>query len=64
VGGMRGLKAMLWEGSVLDPNEVFFYPSRLKLLRKLTRLSRAFVSTALVSPTVKSNCLLHPEERK
>ena len=22
VGGMRGLKAMLWEGSVLDPKEV------------------------------------------
>lgn len=22
VGGMRGIKAMLWEGSVLDPNEV------------------------------------------
>ena len=22
VGGMRGLKAMLWEASVLDPNEV------------------------------------------
>ena len=22
IGGMRGLKAMLWEASVLDPNEV------------------------------------------
>jgi hypothetical protein len=22
IGGMRGLKALLWEGSVLDPNEV------------------------------------------
>lgn len=22
IGGMRGLKAMLWEGSLLDPNEV------------------------------------------
>ena len=21
IGGMRGLKAMLWEASVLDPNE-------------------------------------------
>ena len=22
IGGMRGLKSMLWEASVLDPNEV------------------------------------------
>lgn len=22
IGGMRGLKVMLWEGSLLDPNEV------------------------------------------
>ena len=22
IGGMRGLKAMLWDASVLDPNEV------------------------------------------
>ncbi len=22
IGGMRGIKAMLWEASVLDPNEV------------------------------------------
>ena len=26
IGGMRGLKALLWEGSVLDPNEVHVYP--------------------------------------
>lgn len=26
IGGMRGLKAMLWEASVLDPNEVRPYP--------------------------------------
>lgn len=26
IGGMRGLKALLWEGSVLDPNEVRAYP--------------------------------------
>jgi len=27
IGGMRGLKALLWEGSVLDPNEVRAYPA-------------------------------------
>jgi len=27
IGGMRGLKALLWEGSVLDPNEVRAYPT-------------------------------------
>jgi hypothetical protein len=29
IGGMRGLKAMLWEASVLDPNE-----ARLSLVLK------------------------------
>jgi citrate synthase len=25
IGGMRGLKAMLWEASVLDPYEVYLF---------------------------------------
>ena len=25
IGGMRGIKALLWEGSVLDPNEARAY---------------------------------------
>ena len=25
IGGMRGLKAMLWDASVLDPEEVGYY---------------------------------------
>lgn len=29
IGGMRGLKALLWEGSVLDPNEVRTHPTLL-----------------------------------
>lgn len=29
IGGMRGLKALLWEGSVLDPNEVRVHPTLL-----------------------------------
>jgi hypothetical protein len=31
IGGMRGLKAMLWEGSVLDPNEVRKFPTHIKM---------------------------------
>ena len=27
IGGMRGLKSMLWEASVLDPNEVRLLPA-------------------------------------
>ncbi|ELU44809.1 citrate synthase [Rhizoctonia solani AG-1 IA] len=34
IGGMRGLKAMLWEGSVLDPNEVRKFPTHITLLSR------------------------------
>src|SRR5438552_3259024 len=34
---MRGLKAMLWEGSVLDPNEVRLYTFLLTLLIQMKR---------------------------
>lgn len=44
IGGMRGLKALLWEGSVLDPNEVRVYPVLLPV-KFLTRIIRGSVST-------------------
>jgi hypothetical protein len=30
IGGMRGLKAMLWDASVLDPNEVSGHGNKLR----------------------------------
>ena len=41
IGGMRGLKALLWEGSVLDPNEARAYPtlSSVEFLTSIARVS-------------------------
>lgn len=43
IGGMRGLKALLWEGSVLDPNEARAYPTLLSV-EFLTSIARVSAS--------------------
>lgn len=55
---------MLWEASVLDPNEVsrafpFLRPSTFTFLR-----SRVFVSMALLFLTAKKFSHLHPEAKR
>ena len=56
IGGMRGLKALLWEGSVLDPSEVSPRPTSFPV-RYSTQISR--VSASMVCPyrIAKSNSL-------
>lgn len=59
IGGMRGLKAMLWEASVLDPNEVRPYP-----ILSANTSHRVYVSTDSRSQTVNLSYLPHQEARK
>jgi len=59
IGGMRGLKAMLWEASVLDPNEVGRAFRYVRTLAFTFLPSRAFVFTASPSRTAKRFFHLH-----
>ena len=55
-GGMRGLKVLLWEGSVLDPNEARVYLMLLSV-KFLTYISRVSAFTDCLFQIAKNNYL-------
>jgi citrate synthase len=63
IGGMRGLKALLWEGSVLDPNEARAYPMMLSV-KFLTYIIRVSASTDCPSQIAKKNSPLPSMARR
>jgi hypothetical protein len=63
IGGMRGLKALLWEGSVLDPNEARAYPMMLSV-KFLTYIIRVSASMDCPSQIAKKNSPLPSMARR